>query len=112
MDKPILSIVVPTKNRYETLSVLVDALMKWKSHDFELVVQDNSDDSTPWEEIAGQHGQDSRLVYSYYKGDISAPENCDLALKRVSGEYVCILGDDDGITEKTIFINPFYKLFA
>lgn len=41
----LLSVVIPTKNRYETLIPLIRVLAKWDDADLEIVIEDNSDDN-------------------------------------------------------------------
>jgi len=93
---PILSIVIPTKNRYEYLLVLIQALLKSQKNNFEIIVQDNSDDNSTF--LPFIHSiQDSRLRYNYNKNWLSVCDNCDIGVGLSKGSYVCMLGDDDGI---------------
>lgn len=93
---PILSIVIPTKNRYEYLKILLESLLAKKNHEFEIVIQDNSDDNAEFEKYINSYN-DSRLKYNHTEGWLSVIDNCDLAVGAASGEYVCMLGDDDGV---------------
>jgi glycosyltransferase involved in cell wall biosynthesis len=103
MEKDIiLSIIVPTRNRYNTLLPLLECLLKWPHSDFEVVIQDNSDDTTPFLEWMQGKDADVRLQYQHTKGALSAPENCDLAFSKAKGRYVCFIGDDDGVTQQLI----------
>jgi glycosyltransferase involved in cell wall biosynthesis len=97
MKNIILSIVVPTRNRYDTLLPLLCSLRKWSSHEFEVIVSDNSTDNTEFK-IFIEANSDPRIRYFYQRERLSAVENCDRALKNVEGEYVCFIGDDDGLS--------------
>lgn len=99
---PLLSVVVPTRNRYETLSVLIEQLMAWPDQRFELVVEDNSADNTPIAELLARHGRDPRFSYSHSPAPRSAIENCDAATARIRGEVATFIGDDDSITRQCI----------
>ena len=45
---PLLSIVIPTKNRYEYLFPVLDASIQYiAGSDYEIVVQDNTHDNSP-----------------------------------------------------------------
>ena len=46
MQPLLLSIVIPTKNRYDYLCILIKSLLKNQSDEFEIIIQDNSDDNT------------------------------------------------------------------
>lgn len=93
---PLLSIVVPTKNRYKYLKYLIELIQQFRSEDIELVIQDNSDCNVEIVEYIESncfHG----LKYYYESAPISIKENIDMAIFNSSGEYVCVLGDDDGV---------------
>jgi glycosyltransferase involved in cell wall biosynthesis len=99
---PVLSVVIPTKNRYDTLKNVAQTLLKWTSKEFELIIQDNSDDNTDFIEFLSNYKSDSRLIYKHTNHNLSVNENCDAAIDLASGEYVCLIGDDDGLIEETI----------
>lgn len=91
----LLSIAIPTKNRSRYLMVLVDELLSSTRRDFEIVIQDNSDEDSLRTWAEGK--DDPRLRYNHHSAWISVVENCDRAIQSCSGEFVCMLGDDDGI---------------
>jgi glycosyltransferase involved in cell wall biosynthesis len=93
---PLLSIVIPTKNRYEYLKVLIDKLLSYETQDFEVVVNDNSEDNSLFVDYVNSI-QDERFKYKHVSKWLSVVENCDMAISLSSGKYVCMLGDDDGI---------------
>jgi len=94
--KPLLSIIIPTKNRYTTLLPLLDALCSFESENFEIVIQDNSDIN---EEILNylESNKDVRINYFYCSDKLSIIDNSDLAVNHTIGEYICFIGDDDGV---------------
>jgi len=65
--------------------------------DFELVVQDNSDNDNLSSWVDG-YVDDPRLRYSWIRKRRSISENFELAIGRARGNFVCIVGDDDGIS--------------
>ncbi len=94
---PILSIIVPTKNRYEYLRHLVRVFCDSNSSEVELIIQDNSDNQSAdflrmLDEVC-----DKRIKYNYTHGWISVVDNCDIAVAAATAEYLCMLGDDDAI---------------
>jgi glycosyltransferase involved in cell wall biosynthesis len=95
-QKPDLSIVIPTRNRHECLRFTVAALLASKSKMFEVVVHDNSD--VPWTDaVEGVVRSDDRLKYTYVNRRLSIVENCDRAVSLAQGQFVCMIGDDDGV---------------
>lgn len=109
-NKPLLSIAVPTKNRYDCLKVLIELFTKVHiSQDIELVISDNSDDNTEFVEYLNSLS-DKRIIYTYTKESISVCDNCDKAILASSGEYVNLIGDDDGNQREIIDVARYMKL--
>lgn len=100
--KPILSVVIPTKNRPGTLLVVVDQLLAWPDLALELVVEDNSDEQSLCAPILARHAHDPRLRWHWDGSVRSAIENCDAAVSRASGAVVCFIGDDDAVTRHAV----------
>ena len=94
----LLSIVVPTKNRYPFLFKLIELVDSFATDEIELVITDNNDDNTPILEYFKEHGQGNYIIYKHQAGQVSMSENSDRAILNSSGEYVCFIGDDDGVT--------------
>ena len=93
--KKLLSIIIPTKNRYECLIPVVSALLKHiKSEDIELVIQDNSDDNQEGLLFFENLG-DQRVKYFYHQESLSIQENTIFAIDNTRGKYLIFVGDDD-----------------
>ena len=92
---PLITIIIPTKNRYETLLPVVKSILNTiKSSDFEIVVQDNSDSNLPAIDYF-ETCKDNRLHYFYQSGSLSISENTTLAIEQIKGKYSIFIGDDD-----------------
>lgn len=91
----LLSIVVPTKNRYYYLKYLVDYFHSIDTDEIELIIQDNSDVQDVIFNAYLVNLGDCRIIYNYINGHISVVENSDRALLNASGEYITFIGDDD-----------------
>lgn len=96
MEQPILSIVIPTYNRYQYLYDCVNSIREIDSDEIEIVIQDNTENN---EEFAGfiQNLNDSRIKYYHKAEHVSVIENCDMGVGHATGEYICMIGDDDTI---------------
>jgi|HubBroStandDraft_1064217.scaffolds.fasta_scaffold32827_3 glycosyltransferase involved in cell wall biosynthesis len=91
---PLLTVVVPTRNRPETALMTVRTLLQIPDDRLEVVVQDCSDD----ERLAQTIGSVSDTRLRYRRGTpVSMSANWNRALESVSGEFVCFIGDDDGV---------------
>lgn len=99
-NKPLLSVAIPTKNRQYYCIEVIKHILSYDNENFELVIQDNSDDRTIEEFVSTI--EDKRLKYVYTDEAISSVENMSRSIGLTSGEYVCMIGDDDTILP-TIF---------
>ena len=87
MNKPLVSVIVTTKNNEETLGICLQSIVKQSYQPLELIVVDNhSTDDTA--EIAARYTQ-----HFFTKG----PERCvqrNYAVKKATGDFVLILDSD------------------
>jgi glycosyltransferase involved in cell wall biosynthesis len=89
-----LTIIVTTRERYDTLLHTIRTLVCQDYTDCEFIISDNfSNDKT--QEVVRSF-DDTRLVYINTGKRISMAENWEFALNHARGEYVGYLGDDDG----------------
>lgn len=95
--KPLLSLVVPTKDRYFYLKHLINLIKSFEFDDFELIIQDNTYDNKEILDYLENNNFDG-LKYFYNQEPISVSDNSTQAILNSSGEYICFIGDDDGVT--------------
>lgn len=93
----LLSIVIPTKDRYEYLEQLIDLILSFKSREIEIVIQDNTYNNTRILRYLDSRDTSS-IRYDHISEQISISLNSDKAILNSSGKYVCFIGDDDGVT--------------
>lgn len=108
---PLISIVVPTKNRHYYLEFLVQYFYLIDSNKIELIIQDNSDFGTNQDFIVFlEKRNDTRVSYLYTSDELTIDQNCDIALKRARGEYISMIGDDDAFSKYIIeYVEGFKK---
>ena len=92
MNRPLLSIVVPSCNRPGTLLSVLATLVAETSA--ELVVSDNSDAPLPNEALQAL-GAGERLRYRHWTERLSVVDNFERGLAMATGEYLLFIGDDD-----------------
>ncbi|MEG2541541.1 MAG: glycosyltransferase, partial [Clostridia bacterium] len=94
--KKILSIIIPTKNRQEYCIAAIKHICELSVRtDFEIVIQDNSDDDSLRQAVASIG--DKRVIYNYHGGVLSFVDNFSEGFEHSCGEYVCYIGDDDTV---------------
>lgn len=96
MKNPLISVVVPTKNRYKYLKHLISLVESFKDERIELLIHDNSDDNSEILEFLSP----KKLIstnYLYDSDKLSMGENAERGINKCAGEYVCFIGDDDAV---------------
>lgn len=99
-EKPILSIIIPTRNREKYCINAINHILSLNEMDFELVIQDNSDSHEIMDYVANLN--DTRLKYHYTENRLNSLINMDFAISLANGKYVIMIGDDDTVLP-TIF---------
>jgi glycosyltransferase involved in cell wall biosynthesis len=92
---PLLSIVIPTLNRPDTLRHALSTLLDQSYSDCEFIVQNNGGNAkikTLVDSLA-----DRRIRHFATPEVVTMTENWQAALEAASGEYIFFLGDDDAI---------------
>lgn len=97
MDQPLLSIVIPTKDRYFYLKHLLNYLLLLDPNNIEIVIQDNTFDNREFVDYL-KGIEYPLLKYDHVQEQIAVSRNSDLAILNSTGKYVCFIGDDDGVT--------------
>ncbi len=101
------SIVIPTRNREPTLKhTLRTCLDQIDFEDYEIVVNDNSDDSNIRILIARMTLHDARakqkIKYNKRAAVCSMARNFEDGISHAQGEYVIVIGDDDGLVPRAL----------
>ena len=95
MTNYLLSIIIPTRNRQRYCREAVNQILAHKWEGIEVCIQDNSDDDSLKDFISLFNSKD--IVYNYHPGELSFVDNFSEAVALARGDYVCMIGDDDGV---------------
>ena len=107
------SVLLPTRNGGKYLKSCIESVLSQDYKDMELIVFDNANtDNTA--EVVNSYSNDKRLKYYRTDSVVDVTDNWNNALKKSSGDYVLMMGDDDFILpgyfdtlDKTIKENDF-----
>ena len=94
---PLLSIIIPTKNRQYTCLYSIESALKISDDNLEIIVQDCSDTDILKDNIFNKFGNDKRIQYFYSDTLPSMTENWNLAISNATGKFICGIGDDDAV---------------
>lgn len=89
-----LTVVVPTRERQDTLRHTLRTLTTQDYADCEFIVSDNDSRDETREVVASF--DDPRIVYINTGARRSMAENWEFALEHARGEFITYIGDDDG----------------
>lgn len=102
---PLLSVVVPTHNRSIYAAACIAAVLGFDSPNLQLVMTDTSTDHLLYDMLHGElshYLDDQRFIYRKIDEPSSLTKNHNDALALAQGQYVCVIGDDDCITEAAL----------
>ena len=110
MSNALLSIVIPTKNRYENLKILLKSILEFSNSDLEIIIQDNSDNNEEFIKEYNSLGK-YNIKYFYDRKWKSVVDNCNDGIINSSGEYITLIGDDDAFTPQILDIVRLMKKY-
>jgi glycosyltransferase involved in cell wall biosynthesis len=92
---PLLTIVIPTKDRYHCLEYTIDIVLTCYSN-VEIIILDSSIINPPSSLL--ELLKDSKIKYIKTPISFNGVENFNEGIKYINGDFVCFIGDDDIIT--------------
>ena len=102
MSTPYFSIIVPTRQRPDTLFHTLKTLISQDGDDYEIIIADNFGDEEVTRVIS--EAQEVNASIRHIRSDRILPmgENWERGLSACRGRYVTIIGDDDGFLPSTL----------
>lgn len=91
---PKLSVIIPTRERSDTLRHTLRTLVEQDYLDCEFIVSDN--DSQDDTKQVVESFSDPRICYINTGRRVSMADNWEFALRHARGSYITYIGDDDG----------------
>lgn len=105
---PLVSVVIPTYNRYKYLKGCIESLIDIKSDCIEFVIHDNTHDNSEITEYLSKIN-DPRVKYFHLPEHVSVMENSDIAVGHANGDYVIMIGDDDTVCGDIVEASKYCK---
>ncbi len=103
--QPMFSVLLPTKDRLELLQEAISTVTRQKFQSWQIVVSDNASKSDIKSYVDSL--SDKRIKYIRSDEPLSVTENWNKATEAADGEWIVMLGDDDGLTP-----NYFERMFS
>jgi glycosyltransferase involved in cell wall biosynthesis len=90
------SILIPTYNKIKYLKFTINSLLIKNYNNFELIVCDDCSNDGTYKYLQGI--KDKRLKIFQTRNRLGQAGNYEYILSKAKGEWVCLIGDDDGVT--------------
>jgi glycosyltransferase involved in cell wall biosynthesis len=104
IKKPLLSIIIPTKNGHKTIIYAIDSIIRIQSYEIEIIIQDCSNNDSLRDIINIKFNYDKRIKYFYSSEKLSMIQNWDLAISNTTGKIIYGIGDDDAVLPSVLEI--------
>lgn len=95
MPAPRFSVVIPTRERADTLRFALQTCLDQAFDDYEVIVSDNH--SSPATKAVVDEAASPKVRYVRTPEPVAMSANWEFAVSHARGEFVTVLGDDDGL---------------
>lgn len=96
-NKPFISIVIPSRDRHETLPFTLQTILQQNFDDYEIIVSDNN--SSQQTKIEIDKINSSKIKYVRSNIDLNITNSWEQAVSNANGKYIMGLADNDGIIQ-------------
>jgi hypothetical protein len=114
-NTPKFSIVIPTRDRNDTLAHCIRTCLKSYPFDVEVLVFDNSQYDGAKEvidSIGHSHGN-TQIRYVAATSNLAMSRSWETAVSIAEGEYITVIGDDDGLLpDSLVLVNNLVDRFS
>lgn len=97
MDKPLISVIIPTYNRALLLKRTVNSVLNQTLEDFELIIVDDGSTDNTKELVHDLMKKDSRVKYLWQENSGGPSEPRNLGIRNSNGDFISVLDSDDEI---------------
>ena len=105
-EMPLVSVVIPTYSRNDTLCTAIDSVLAQSYQNFEIIIVDDNPADSEWrkstEELVAKYADNPRVRYLKNKVNLGGAGARNEGIKAAKGEYIAFLDDDDMYFEKKI----------
>ncbi|MEO9021278.1 MAG: glycosyltransferase [Ginsengibacter sp.] len=102
-----ISICIPTYKRINYLERLMESIVIQSFKDFEVVITDDSSDSTV-QDFIEKYKQNFSIIYQKNITPLGTPENWNEAIRKAKGTWIKLMHDDDWFADENS-LRKFYE---
>lgn len=104
MDKVFFSIILPTFNRYDTLSTAIDSVRSQSYEKWELLVVDDKSTDDTVTNIKNSFGKDKRIRIFQHDNNMGVSVARNTGIENTTGDYILFLDSDDFFREDALSV--------
>ena len=102
MNKPLVSVIITTRNRAKLLSRAIKSVLQQTYENIEIIVVDDASCDDTESVVCNFQKKDQRIVYIKNEQHLGSNPSRNKAIKQARGEYIAGLDDDDLFIENRI----------
>lgn len=102
INKPMVSIVIPSKDNLEVLMRLLDSIYELTAYpreSYEVIVVDNGSDGATRTRLMNVAHDKGNMIYLYEPMEFNFSKMMNLGVSRAKGEYILLLNDDTKVCD-------------
>lgn len=105
-NQPFISIIIPTRNSADVVGYALKTCIEQNYDNYEIIVSDNSSPEDKDTRRIVEELNCKKIKYYRTNGNLAMIENYEFAYEKANGEYMIILGSDDGLLLHCLEVLP------
>jgi len=110
MDKPSISIILPTFNRADTINHAIDSILNQTFANLEIIIVDDASTDKTYQVVTTYQKKDSRIIYIQNKENIGCAKSRNIGLKHAQAEMISFMDDDDKYEDQEVLISLYSQM--
>ena len=105
MDKPSISIILPTFNRSDTINNAIESILNQTFTSLEIIIVDDASTDKTSQVVGIYQKKDSRITYVQNKENVGCSKSRNIGLRHAQAETIAFMDDDDQYADQDVLIN-------
>jgi len=106
MKQPLVSVIIPTYKRNDSLKRAIDSVLKQTYENYEIIVVDDNDEDSVFrlsnEKLMKEYSNNKKVVYLKHKKNLNGAAARNTGISYSRAKYIAFLDDDDEFMEKKL----------
>lgn len=106
MNKPIVSVIIPTYKRNDKLERAINSVLNQSINNFEIIVVDDNNENSKYrksnEKLMSRYRDNNKIIYIKHKKNLNGAAARNTGISYSKSKYIAFLDDDDEFLEKKL----------